>query len=139
MVLIFSRHANASEQVRREVERAIIRGRSVLPVRIENVLPDGAMEYALGNMQWLDAFTPPAEPHLQILATCVKTILGSDVQSAGESAPTKPSAVAPVDSTERSRVTGYKPAVTEVHPQSQPNREAGHRHSIDQHCQDLVD
>ena len=84
LVLIFSGHANASAQVRREVERAISRGMSVLPVRIENVLPDGAMEYALGNRHWLDAFTPPMERQLELLARSVKTLLGNDVPAAAE-------------------------------------------------------
>jgi hypothetical protein len=79
LVLIFSAHANASAQVRREVERAISRGMSVLPVRIENVLPVGAMEYALGNRHWLDAFTPPMERQLELLARSVKTLLSNGV------------------------------------------------------------
>src|SRR5580692_3267006 len=48
MVLIFSASANESPQVRREVERAISKGLTVVPCRIENVMPVGAMEYALG-------------------------------------------------------------------------------------------
>ena len=78
MVLIFSGHANASGQVRREVERAISQGMTVLPVRIEDVRPEGAMEYALGNTHWLDAFTPPVERQLELLARSVKTLLAND-------------------------------------------------------------
>ena len=81
MVLIFSGHANASGQVRREVERAISQGMTVLPVRIEDVRPEGAMEYALGNRHWLDAFTPPVERQLELLARSVKTLLANDVES----------------------------------------------------------
>jgi uncharacterized protein (TIGR03067 family) len=81
MVLIFSGHANASGQVRREVERAISRGMSVLPVRVEDVRPEGAMEYALGNMHWLDAFAPPFERRLEELARSVKLLLGHDVEA----------------------------------------------------------
>jgi hypothetical protein len=95
MVLIFSGHANASGQVHREVERAISRGMSVLPVRIEDVLPEGAMEYALGNMHWLDAFTPPVERQMERLARSVKTLLGDDVPTAAAPAQAKPFAVAP--------------------------------------------
>jgi uncharacterized protein (TIGR03067 family) len=78
MVLIFSGHANASGQVRRELERAISRGIAVLPIRIEDVRPEGAMEYALGNRHWLDAFAPPVEKQLELLARSVKTLLGND-------------------------------------------------------------
>jgi hypothetical protein len=93
-VLIFSGHANDSGQVRREVERAISQGMTVLPVRIEDVHPEGAMEYALGNTHWLDAFAPPVERQVELLARSVKTLLGEDVESA-DPAPTKPAAVAP--------------------------------------------
>lgn len=76
MVLIFSGHANASAQVRREVERAISKGLAVLPVRVEDVHPEGAMEFALGNTHWLDAFTPPMARQMEALASSVATLLG---------------------------------------------------------------
>src|SRR4051812_21818464 len=75
MVLIFSADANASSHVRREVERAISKGLTVLPFRIENVSPEGAMEFALSNTHWLDGFTPPLERQLEALAASVKTLL----------------------------------------------------------------
>ena len=75
MVLIFSGHANASSQVRREVDRAISQGMTVMPIRIEDVRPEGAMEFTLSNTHWLDAFTPPAEQHLEMIARSVKTLL----------------------------------------------------------------
>jgi formylglycine-generating enzyme required for sulfatase activity len=106
MVLIFSGHANASGQVRREVERAISQGMSVLPVRIEDVRPEGAMEYALGNTHWLDAFRPPIERHLESLARSVKRLLGHDVESVDVLAAEKPSAVVSARSPEGSRVAG---------------------------------
>ena len=61
MVLIFSDHANASKQVRKEVERAISKDLPVLAFRIQNVEPKDAMEFNLSNIHWLDAFTPPVE------------------------------------------------------------------------------
>jgi hypothetical protein len=39
MILIFSAHSNHSPQVRREVERAVHKELSILPFRIEGVLP----------------------------------------------------------------------------------------------------
>jgi hypothetical protein len=81
IVLIFSDHANASEQVRREVERAISQGMTVLPVRVEDVRPEGTMEYALGNRHWLDAFTPPVEQQLEKLARSVKTLLDHEPET----------------------------------------------------------
>jgi hypothetical protein len=75
MVLIFSGNANASQQVKREVERVVNRGLPIIPVRIEDVLPSQALEYFLSTPHWLDAFTPPLERHLEHLAATVKQIL----------------------------------------------------------------
>jgi uncharacterized protein (TIGR03067 family) len=75
MVLIFSTHANESAQVRREVERAISKGLVVLPFRVENINPAGAMEYALGNTHWLDGFTKPVERQFDLLARSVESLL----------------------------------------------------------------
>ena len=78
MVLIFSKEANASSHVRREVERAISKGMAVLPFRVEDVLPEGAMEYALGNTHWLDGFTPPLERQLEALAKAVEALIATE-------------------------------------------------------------
>ena len=77
MVLIFSQHANASPQVRREVERAIHRGVHVVPLRIEDLKPTGSMEYFISTPHWLDALTPPIEQHLDKIANSVKAALGA--------------------------------------------------------------
>ena len=57
-------------------------GMTVLPVRVEDVLPEGSMEFALGNRHWLDAFTPPVERQLELLALSVKTLLANDPEPA---------------------------------------------------------
>jgi TPR repeat protein len=80
MVLVFSSHANASPQVRREVERAIAKGCPIVPLRVEEVLPTGSMEYSLYNTHWLDAFEAPLDKHMKTLMAVVKTI-GADRSS----------------------------------------------------------
>jgi hypothetical protein len=75
MVLIFSESANHSQQISREIERAVSKGIPVVPVRIEEVRPTKSMEYFLGAIHWLDALTPPLEEHLQQLSETVKAIL----------------------------------------------------------------
>jgi hypothetical protein len=75
MVLVFSAHANDSPQVRREVERAIHKGLVIVPVRVEEVTPSGAMEYALSNTHWLDAFSPPLDEKMRELAVAVRALL----------------------------------------------------------------
>jgi hypothetical protein len=63
MILVFSASSNDSPQVRREVERAVHKQVSILPFRIENVLPSKSLEYFLSAQHWMDAFPPPREPH----------------------------------------------------------------------------
>ncbi|MFL5243125.1 MAG: family 16 glycoside hydrolase [Gemmataceae bacterium] len=84
MVLIFSTNANDSAQVRREVELAISKGMPVIPCRVEDVLPLGAMKYALSNTHWLDAFTPPVEGQLTVLAKSVQALLGKRQESSDQ-------------------------------------------------------
>jgi len=75
MVLVFTADADASPQIRREVERAVNHGVAILPLRIENIMPGRALEYFIGNVHWLDALTPPFEAHLKNLAGTIKIVL----------------------------------------------------------------
>lgn len=77
MVLVFSGKADKSPQVRREVERAVSKGLTVIPFRIENVTPTDGMEYFLSVPHWLDAYVPPLDDHLDRLADTVAALLAS--------------------------------------------------------------
>ena len=98
VVVIFSANANSSPHVRREVERAISAGKLIVPFRIEDVTPTGAMEYALGNTHWLDALSAPIEPHIATLVTTARQVL------APKNAHETPEAAAPVAATRPSIV-----------------------------------
>jgi hypothetical protein len=78
MVLIFSASANASTQVRREIERAVSKGVTIVTMRIEDVLPSRSMEFYLDAIHWLDALTPPLTDHLQHLVEQVTANLRVD-------------------------------------------------------------
>jgi hypothetical protein len=82
MILIFSAHSNHSPQVRREVERAVHKELSILPFRIEDVLPSKSLEFFLSTQHWMDAFSPPREPYYARLCAHLKTQL-SGPQSSG--------------------------------------------------------
>jgi hypothetical protein len=121
MVLVFTADANASPQIRREVERAVNRGVAILPVRIEDVVPGRALEYFIGNVHWLDALTPPLEAHLKNLAGTVKMLLArldqnsppvSHAAAGGVLQATKPP--------EPAVVPPAKPAMIPPAPQSPP-------------------
>jgi tetratricopeptide (TPR) repeat protein len=75
MLLVFSSHSNLSEHIKREVERAVSRGKVIIPFRIEDVMPCKSLEYFISAQHWLDAYTPPLEKHLQHLAKTIKMLL----------------------------------------------------------------
>jgi hypothetical protein len=77
MVLVFSRDANASRQIKREVERADDKGVYTIPCRIDDTEPTKSLEYFISTAQWMDLFPPPLEPHLDTLAETVATVLAS--------------------------------------------------------------
>jgi TIR domain len=56
MVLVFTENANNSDEIKKEIALA---GRSslvVIPIRIEDVLPNDALDYELTTRQWIDFF-----------------------------------------------------------------------------------
>jgi hypothetical protein len=76
MVLILSGHANESVPIKNEVERAVSKGVTVIPMRIEDVVPSSALEFFISSSHWLDAFVPPLESHLKYLTQVIRQILG---------------------------------------------------------------
>src|SRR6202161_1035811 len=108
MILVFSANSNDSPQVRREVERAVHKQVSILPFRIENVLPSKSLEYFLSAQHWMDAFPPPREVHYARLCAYLKAQRG---QAAPNAAATQPApilgaapAAAPLDPAEVARI-----------------------------------
>jgi hypothetical protein len=56
MVLVFSRNANNSEEIKRELALASAKKLFVLPVRIENAEPTKGFKYQLATRQYIDLF-----------------------------------------------------------------------------------
>jgi hypothetical protein len=77
MILIFTQSANVSPQIKREVERAVNKGVYVIPFRVDDIPPARSLEYFISTSQWMDAFSPPLERHLDNLAKTVKSVLKS--------------------------------------------------------------
>ena len=75
ILLVFSSNSNISEHIKREVERAVSRGKAIIPFRIEDVMPCKSLEYFISAQHWLDAYTPPLEKHLQHLVKTIKVLL----------------------------------------------------------------
>ena len=91
MVLIVSTDSNASEQVVREVERAVNKNVIIVPFRIHAITPNKSLEYFLGCPHWLDAINPPMQQHIDQLATTITRLLkGADAAPPPAPAPEPP-------------------------------------------------
>jgi hypothetical protein len=77
LLLIFSSSSNNSPQVRREVERAVNKGLTILPFRIEAVAPSKSLEYFISTQHWLDAFGRDLDASLAELQQSVTAVLGA--------------------------------------------------------------
>lgn len=77
MIFIFSSHANDSEHVESEIDRAYNKRIPIIPLRIEDLPLSGSLEYYLSTAQWFDAL-PPLEEHLEKLPKVVRQLLNRD-------------------------------------------------------------
>src|ERR1051326_2902393 len=75
IVLLLSSHSNASVQVVRELTRAVNKGITILPFRLEAVEQTGEMDHLIDVFQKLDAFPPPLDPHLPPLIQAARQLL----------------------------------------------------------------
>ena len=69
VLLIFSSESDKSAYVLREVNSAVSRNKTIVPLRIENFLPSEAMEFYLGPTHWLDAFPQVLDTHLDSICS----------------------------------------------------------------------
>lgn len=75
MVLVFSSSSNTSQQVLREVERAVNKNVIIVPFRIEDVLPTKSMEYFLYSTHWFDANISNMQKSIKQLVEIVKRLI----------------------------------------------------------------
>jgi len=113
MVLIFSKAANDSGPVRSEVDRAVNARKVLIPFRIENVAPTGAMEFHIGRRHWLDAYAPPMKPHLNLLVRAVRDTLDAPTADAQSGTMTSETTVPPPLPTTGHPETTVVPHVTQ--------------------------
>ena len=71
LVLILSKHSNSSPQVVREIERAVHKELTIIPFRVDDILPSEDLEYFVSSCHWLDAMEPPLQPHLDALRDAI--------------------------------------------------------------------
>ena len=70
-LIVFSGSANRSRHVLDELILAVDEEVAVLPLRVENLEPRGAMRLHLSSRHWLDAYDPSWEDHIQRLVQTV--------------------------------------------------------------------
>jgi hypothetical protein len=75
VVLLLSEHSNTSSMVAREVERAANKNIPIVSFRIEDVKPQGCLEFFLSAHHWLDAFPLPVENYAGTLLQAVRPFL----------------------------------------------------------------
>jgi oligopeptide transport system substrate-binding protein len=78
-ILIFSSKSNQSKRVLDEIYYAISEEKTILPFRIENLDPTGAMRLHLSRRHWLDAFQPSWQSHISRLVNSVSINLGREI------------------------------------------------------------
>lgn len=78
MVLIFTDNSNNSGEVANELTLAVKSGAIVVPFKLDDIVPQGTLEYYLAGTHWLEAMNPPTEKQLQYLVETVKTLLDSE-------------------------------------------------------------
>jgi streptogramin lyase len=122
MVLLFSSHADASPQVRREVQIAVSAEAVLIPFRIEDVAPGQTMEFFLGTPHWLDALTPPFEAHLERLVAAVRGFLAVESVAIAAFLPPPPAHLPPPP--ERPPTPIYTPprTIEKAPPPAAPSR-----------------
>ncbi|MCJ7625259.1 MAG: ABC transporter substrate-binding protein, partial [Anaerolineaceae bacterium] len=79
MLLIFSRNSNRSKRVLDEIYFAISEEKTILPFRIVNLDPSGAMRLHLSSRHWLDAYDPSWEAYINKLVSTAAMNLGKAI------------------------------------------------------------
>jgi SAM-dependent methyltransferase/PAS domain-containing protein len=80
-LLVFSERCNTKEDyVRREVTVAMDCGKTVIPFRIEDVRPKGALRLRLSDLHWVDGFNSRAEAIAEVERTFKRLTRGQPVE-----------------------------------------------------------
>jgi hypothetical protein len=72
---MLSETANLSIHIPRELDIALERKLVIVPIRLENVVPSGQLNYLLRTCQWLNAFERPREDVMGELTSRLQTLV----------------------------------------------------------------
>lgn len=73
-VLIYCSCADRSGYVLREINSAVLHSKTIIPFRIENIIPSKSMEFYLGPTHWLNAFPEILDEHIETLSETIKKL-----------------------------------------------------------------
>jgi TIR domain len=97
LLLVLSENANAAPHIGREIAHAFYTKRIIVPLRLTKTLPRRDFLFYLSNVRWFDAFSPPADQHLEALTETISGLVGGS--TATNSATTPQSAKPPQSAT----------------------------------------
>ena len=72
--VVLSEMADLSVHIPRELDIALERKLAIVPIRLEDVVPTGQLNYLLRTCQWLDAFGRPREDMMQELLLRIRKL-----------------------------------------------------------------
>jgi hypothetical protein len=78
LLLVLTDHANASRHVATEVSRAFSKGKTILPVRMANVMPSKGLELFVSSAHWVEAWQGGLEEKMSHVAG---VLLGTPAQA----------------------------------------------------------
>ena len=76
VVVLLSDTANLSVHIPRELDLALERKLSIVPVRLQEVVPEGQLNYLLRTCQWLNAYGRDFRGAIDELVTRLRRLLG---------------------------------------------------------------
>ena len=86
ILLVFSKESDKSGYVLREINSAVSRNKTIIPMKIESFKPSEAMEFYLGVTQWLDAYPEITDHHINeiiSITTGIKNKIVAPQEEAG--------------------------------------------------------
>ena len=90
MLLVFSANANNSDEIKKELVLAGRHHVTVVPVRVEDVVPSDAFSYELATRQWVDLFQDWESQIEQLVAQVEMILAASTSTTTGEAPPPRP-------------------------------------------------
>ncbi len=75
LIVLLSEAANRSAHVAREVTLAVQKERPVIPIRLEEVEPEGSLTYLLALAQWVDVYPGPVDAHAEGVVAHIEALL----------------------------------------------------------------